>query len=454
MFAIIDIETTGGSYTASRITEIAVIIHDGLSVVDKFTTLINPEVKIPYHITRLTGISNEMVANAPKFYDIAKQLIEFTKDKIFVAHNVGFDYGFIREEYKSLGYDFSLPKLCTVQLSRKLLPGKRSYSLGNLCEELNIGNKARHRAEGDAIATTELFELLLRVKNEHPQYKNFGIEQLTRKVPFAKSNALIEKLPEETGVYYFYNDKGDIIYIGKSNNMRQRALSHFRNSTSKKAINLMNSIVNVDFTVTGSELVALLLESHEIKTHKPLFNHAKRRSAFNYGIETFDDLNGYKNLRLIKVTNESSPIASFATHDAAKDYLYELVNEYTLCQKLSGLYDSQAACFNYQLKQCNGACINKEPAETYNQRVLQAIESAGLNSRSFFMFDKGRTANENSIVQVRNGKYIGFGYIDKSESVTDIETLEGYITKYPDNRDAQQIIKSFYANKKIRKVKY
>ncbi|MBL7893116.1 MAG: exonuclease, partial [Bacteroidia bacterium] len=206
--------------------------------------------------------------------------------------------------------------------------------------------------------------------------------------------------------------------------------------------------------VTGSELVALLLESHEIKTHKPLFNHAKRRSAFNYGIETFDDLNGYKNLRLIKVTNESSPIASFATHDAAKDYLYELVNEYTLCQKLSGLYDSQAACFNYQLKQCNGACINKEPAETYNQRVLQAIESAGLNNRSFFMFDKGRTANENSIIQVHNGKYIGFGYIDKSESVTDIETLEGYITKYPDNRDAQQIIKSFYANKKIRKVKY
>jgi len=452
MFAIIDIETTGGLTPYSKITEIAVIIHDGLTVIDKFTTLINPETRIPYHITRLTGITNEMVEGAPKFYEVAKQLIELTRDKIFVAHNVGFDYGFIKQEYKSLGYEFEAPKLCTVQLSRKLIPNKKSYSLGKLCAELNIGIKARHRAEGDALATTELFELLLRIKNEHPQFKDFGIDQLNRKFPFTKSNALIEKLPEATGVYYFYNHKGDIIYIGKSKNMRQRALSHFRNSTSKKAINLMNSIVNVDFTITGSELVALLLESHEIKKHKPLFNHSKKRSVFNYGIEATDDISGYKNLRVIKIVNECELIASFTTFDSARDYLYQLANEHMLCQKLTGLYESQTACFNYQLKNCNGACIQQESVEEYNKRVLQAMESAGLNDRSFFMLDKGRLTTENALVQVRNGKYIGFGYIDKSESISNVETLSGYINRYPDNRDAQQIIKSFYTNKKVKKI--
>jgi DNA polymerase III subunit epsilon len=161
MYAIIDIETTGTSALFGKITEIAIFIHNGNEVTDSFTTLINPECLIPWNITRLTGISNEMVAEAPKFYEVAKQIVELTTGKIFVAHNAIFDYSFIKEEFKRLGYDYRRRMLCTVKLSRKLLPGHRSYSLGNICADMGININGRHRAAGDAFATVKLFELLL-----------------------------------------------------------------------------------------------------------------------------------------------------------------------------------------------------------------------------------------------------------------------------------------------------
>jgi DNA polymerase-3 subunit epsilon len=205
VFAIIDIETTGGKAEYSKITEICILVHDGLTVVDKFSTLINPECRIPQFITNLTGITNNMVENAPKFYEVAKQILEITRDKIFVAHNVGFDYGFIQAEFASLGYSFKREKLCTVKLSRKLLPKRVSYSLGNLCESLGIDNDARHRAEGDAIATAKLFDILLNIKSQHPQYKNQDINEINTTRLDKIKQYILNKLPEECGVYYFLN---------------------------------------------------------------------------------------------------------------------------------------------------------------------------------------------------------------------------------------------------------
>ena len=177
MFAIIDIETCGGKFNfqKGRITEIAILIHDGLSVTETFSTLINPECYISPFFSNLTGINNDMVANAPKFYEVAKKIIELTENKIFVAHNVAFDYGFIKEEFASLGYKYKRDTLCTVRLSRKLIPGKKSYSLGKLCDAMGIENQARHRAEGDAVATAELFDRLMQIKADHPQFKRKGI---------------------------------------------------------------------------------------------------------------------------------------------------------------------------------------------------------------------------------------------------------------------------------------
>ncbi|WP_372652076.1 PolC-type DNA polymerase III [Draconibacterium sp.] len=161
MFSIIDIETTGQSYKNGKITEIAIYQHNGQEVTDSFSTLINPEMDIPFFITELTGISNEMVTTAPKFYQVAKKIIEMTMGRTFVAHNASFDYKFIKEEYARLGYNYHRKTMCTVKLSRKLLPGHPSYSLGKLCADLGIEINGRHRAAGDALATAKLFDILL-----------------------------------------------------------------------------------------------------------------------------------------------------------------------------------------------------------------------------------------------------------------------------------------------------
>lgn len=183
MFSIIDIETCGGKFNErnGRITEICILVHDGLSVIENYNTLINPECYISPLYTNITGITNAMVANAPTFRQIAERIHKLTENTIFVAHNVSFDYNFIRDEFAALGHPFERPKLCTVQLSRKLMPGKKSYSLGNLCESLGINNKARHRAEGDALATAILFDMLLDLKSQHPSYKNKGITEMQSK---------------------------------------------------------------------------------------------------------------------------------------------------------------------------------------------------------------------------------------------------------------------------------
>jgi DNA polymerase-3 subunit epsilon len=375
MFAIVDIETTGGSPSLEKITEIALYIHDGEKIINEYSTLINPEKNIPYFITNLTGITNEMVADAPKFYEVARQIIELTQGCIFVAHNVSFDYHFIRNEYKRLGYNFSRERLCTVQLSRKLIPGFPSYSLAKLCDNLNIQISGRHRASGDALATVKLFEHLLNLcEPETRAFKN--IPGLNKKDlhPSLKPST-INNLPETTGVYYFYNDKNDLIYVGKSKNIKNRVFSHFNNFISKKAIEMRLNIADINFEITGSELISLLMESHEIKKLKPLYNRSQRRSLSNYGLYNYIDNDGYITF-VISSNNkkEEAPLSSFTTQKAGKLYLQELVDKYSLCQKLCGLYQTEGACFHYEITDCYGACIGKEPAEKYNTRASEIIE--------------------------------------------------------------------------------
>ncbi|HZH71238.1 MAG TPA: 3'-5' exonuclease [Mariniphaga sp.] len=178
MFAIIDIETTGSRHKFGQITEIAVFQHNGIEITGSYSTLIKPEMDIPLFITRLTGITNEMVRDAPRFYEVAKTIVELTAGRTFVAHNVRFDYNFLQEEFKRLGYDYYRKTLCTVQLSRKLLPGYKSYSLGKLCSSLGIEINGRHRAEGDAYATVQLFNLLLKEndkRNNHMVTNNLRL---------------------------------------------------------------------------------------------------------------------------------------------------------------------------------------------------------------------------------------------------------------------------------------
>lgn len=444
MYAVIDIETTGGSPVSEKITEIAVIIHDGKKVVDEFVSLINPEKKIPYHITSLTGISNAMVAEAPRFYEVAKKIVEITSDCIFVAHNVSFDYQFVHNEFKRLGYDYLRRKLCTVQLSRKLVPGLTSYSLGKICRHLNIEINGRHRAAGDAYATVKLLEHLLSLSNRS---KN-GIDELPglakKDLHPNLSPDLIRNLPEDTGVYYFYNENGDLVYIGKSKNIKNRVLSHFRNFASKKAIDMRNSIADIGYELTGSELIALLKESHEIKQHKPRYNRAQRRTLNHYGLYHYRDTNGYDCYMIARNAGRVDiPVSSFATQKAGKAYLQKMVDKYRLCQKLCGLYPASGSCFHYEISECDGACIGKESPESYNQRAQAVIDEHQFNYQSFFILEQGRTTAEIATVMIHCGKYTGYGYIDTDYYAGNLENLKACISNYDDNRDIQQIIRLY-----------
>lgn len=449
MYSIIDIETTGLSPKKEKITEIAIFVHDGEKVVDEFSTLLNPEVDIPYRITQLTGISNKMVVDAPKFYEVARRIVEMTENTIFVGHNVHFDYNFVRKEFKEFGYDYQRKKICTARLSRKLLPGRRSYSLGKLCNELGIEITHRHRAFGDAGATVKLFEILLKVE------KNLQDISL-RSLNTSMNPDVIRKLPREAGVYYFYDDEGELIYVGKSKSIHDRVLSHLSNNSSKRAIEMRNRIADIGYELTGNELVALLLESNEIKERTPHYNRAQRRKTYLWGLYMQKDAQGYMRLSLERNESDKLPLTTFSSSMAAKSHLFMLAEAFSLCQKLCGLFDTKGACFHYNLKQCHGACIGEEPPELYNARVLQATEPYRFDRKNFLIIDKGRTDGEKSVVGMENGKYAGFGYIDfETNGELHVDDLKACLKKYPDNRDVQQIIRGYVKrNKSIRIVDF
>lgn len=450
MYAIVDIETTGGRAKGEKITEIGIVIFDGEKITQEFSTLLNPERKIPYFITQITGIDDKMVQGAPKFYEVAKRVFEMTEGMIFVAHNVSFDYNFIRAEFESLGGTFKRKKLCTVQLSRKLMPGKRSYSLGNLCEEMGIHNEARHRALGDAKATTELFRHLLSLEgmNANDLFSAGHLKSLNTVVNLD----IIQGLPDATGVYYFFNADDELIYVGKSINIKSRVIDHLSNNVSKKAMDMKQQISRIDFVLTGSELVALLKESEEIKRNQPKYNRSQKRTYYSYGITDTYDEKGFRALRVEKLTSNSNPLISFSSKRSAKNYLFRLVENHELCQGISGLYSSGGPCFQYSIKQCNGACIGEEPVEEYNYRVNDAVNELTYQHRDFMIIDTGRRQDEKSVILVESGVYKGFGYLDSEEQMMDAETLKSHVKSYEDNRDVQQIIRSYLNHKKVERI--
>jgi len=445
LYAVIDIETTGGSALHEKITEIAIFLFDGEKITGEYVTLINPEKAIPPFITRLTGISDETVKDAPKFYEVARNIIEATEDCIFVGHNVLFDYGFVKHEFKQLGYNYKRPVLCTVKLARKLMPGFRSYSLGNLCNSLGIQIEDRHRAAGDARATVEVLRRLL---NIDPSLHGVPLDGLHP----ALNKDIFSSLPSTAGVYYFHDEKGSILYIGKSRDLRARILSHISNTNGSRALELRAGIASISYEETGSELIALLLESDEIKSHMPPFNRAQRRTLYKYGIQSFTSQGGYKNLQIGKLTSSGEPHYVFTSYEEASAFMSNLCRRYSLCQKLCGLYHNQGSCFHYSVGQCKGACIGEEAPNEYNLRVAAALGSMKLPGENMLIIDRGRSDDEKSAILVENGRYIGFGWFDPEYAGNDLTSIRECIRPYTDNRDTQQIIRSHLKNKKIHKL--
>ncbi len=452
VFAIIDVETTGGTARFERITEIAIVLHDGEKVVDTFSTLINPERSIPWGITQLTGITDEMVAHAPKFFEVARQIVQMTEDAVFVAHNVSFDYSFVREEFARLGYTFSRKQLCTVRLSRKTFPGLPSYSLSNLKRHFGILAERSHRALDDTLATTRIFEMILAAQSGKTvkSLVNYGIRE--SKLPPAITLDRLHAVPEACGVYYLHDERGDVIYVGKSLNIRKRLFDHFAD-LSAKGEKLRAGVADISYEITGSELVALLLESAEIKRLLPRVNRALRTRTYAGCIFTYTDQTGYRCLAVGKNNTRNArklePVAEYPKVDSARAHLQSIVRQHELCFRLSNLDASERACFHYSIKQCRGACVGEETPEAYNERVEQALEA--LNRRlsgSYFIIDKGRTDGEQAVVGVQDGHYLGYGFFDAaSDAFAAEDLLESLFTPFEDP-DAGKIIRGYLDGKK------
>lgn len=450
MYAVLDIETTGGKYNEEAITEIAIHKFNGHEIVDSFISLLNPERPIQPFVVNLTGINNNMLRNAPKFYEVAKRIVEITEECVLVAHNSKFDYRMLRTEFKRLGYDYKRETVCTVELSKKLIPHLASYKLGTLCRTLGIPVADRHRANGDAIATTKLFELLL----EKDTSKSILINTITT-TPKTQLDPklldIIEEMPNKTGVYYMHNKAGEIIYIGKSKNIKKRINQHFTN-TRPKAKKIQEQVANVSYKITGSELVALLKESEEIKRNKPVFNRAQRRTIFTHALYSFTDKNGYINLTIDKADRGQNPITTFANRMSAKSHLFKMADNYKLCQKLTGLYPAESSCFNYTINACDGACIGEEPPGEYNKRVESLIAKHSFNHKNLLIIDRGKEIDENYVILIENGVFKGLGAFNLNYQITNIEVLKTLITPMKNDRDTQHIIKSYLRRKKVKKI--
>ncbi len=432
-YAIVDIETTGGFAAGNDITEIAIFIHDGEKVVDRFSSLVKPVREIPYYIQVLTGITPEMVETAPSFTELAPVVYQWLKGRVFVAHNVNFDYSFVKYHLQSAGYPLSELRLCTVRLARKVFPGLPSYSLGNLCKSLEIPLQDRHRAGGDAAATVRLFELML------TRQAGTVIKQMLKKgtqeqwLPTNLSPKVLERIPYTAGVYYFLDQKGKVLYVGKAKNLKYRVKSHFtHNGAGKQRQEFLRNIHAIDFQECGTELMAFILENVEIKRLWPPNNSSQKRVAAAYGLYDYEDQNGYIHLVIDRHRKGIQPLYSFGMLVEGHRLLKSLIEQFKLCPKLCYIQTS-GDCEGVAEGTCSGACMKKESPASYNLRVNEAVEYLENNLPSFAIVDKGLETDQVSCVLIEKGKFFGMGYIPQEVQVTSSEILKDFLTPYPDN---------------------
>jgi DNA polymerase-3 subunit epsilon len=421
LYSILDVETTGGKFNEEGITEIAIYRFDGEKIVDQFVSLINPEIPIQPFVQQLTGINDKMLINAPKFYQIAKRILEITENSILVAHNSSFDYRMLKIEFERLGYKFYISQLCTVKLSKKIIPDLKSYKLGNLVKNLGIPISNRHRASGDALATVELFKLLLLKDNE----KVIVNSLITETKPSSKNKwqKLINKLPNDVGIYYFHDQNGKIIYIGKSNNIKNRVNQHLTGK-SKKSLNIQLEAFDITFERTGSELIALLKENTEIKKHKPKFNKLLKKIIKKFCLEICENLDGDKYLRICHYDDTVNYLECYSSLKTANNRLEFFKKKYELSDSI----------------------------KKNNTNINLLIKDLSYKFKNMLLIDKGRDIDEKSIIVVKNNNYIGYGFFTLNHQISNFEVLDSLIVKNEYIENSKEVILKYLKKHKIEKL--
>ena len=427
MFAIVDIETTGGHASANGITEIAIVLHNGKEVEGKYQTLINPQMPIQKYVQSLTGITDAMVAKAPLFSLVAPKIFNLLKDRVFVAHNVNFDYSFVKHQLQQEGFDLDIAKLCTIRLSRKIFPGLPKYGLGSLCREFDISNDDRHRAMGDALATSQLFVLLLQNDKSGELKKMMKRRTVEQYLPPNMDEKKILDLPYSPGVYYFLNKKEKVIYVGKAKNLKKRVTSHFSNNKpSKQKQEFLREIHDVKFEICGSELMAALFESIEIKRLWPAYNKSQKHFERSFGIYLFEDAKGYFRLGIDNKKQYLKPLASFHLMADAHRTLWKLVNEFEL---------HPALCY-----------LDKTPinlkdlpeVSLYNQRLQLAVESIKSEQRTYLIKE-----GSSNYILVEEGRFYGMGTVEQLMITSNLEELKSLLKPYPENEVLRALLRSY-----------
>ncbi len=443
MYAIVDIETTGSYAAGNGITEIAICLFDGKDITHFYQSLINPRQSIPRYITALTGITDEMTGQAPSFEQVAEEIYTLLNGKVFIAHNVNFDYSFVKAQLAACGYELQAKKLCTVRLSRKLLPGLPSYSLGNLCRSLDIPINNRHRAGGDAQATVKVFERLLQQDSNGFISQSLSRSSKEQVLPPNVPREQFERLPYTPGVYYFHNEKGKIIYVGKARNIRYRVNSHFsNNSQTRQKQNFLRHTHSISFQPCATELMAHILESAEIKKWWPAFNHSQKNAESVYGIFLYEDQRGYYRLAIEKNKKQLQPVHSFHYLTEGHIVLRRLIREYQLCPCLCFMQTGPDKCEGTKDGSCLGACEGKEPAQQYNARLQQAISSLDAQP-TFAILENGLGSDDRSCVLVWKGKFYGMGYIPADVTIMQPEDIKDHLTPYRENLFIRNLVHSY-----------
>jgi DNA polymerase-3 subunit epsilon len=441
-YAIVDIETTGGHAASHGITEISIHLHDGTASVGHYETLINPHQFIPHFITGLTGISNEMVRAAPQFSEVAERIYTLLQDNVFVAHNVNFDYSFIKSALAACGYELNANKLCTVRLSRKIFPGLPSYSLGNICGYLDIPIAGRHRAGGDARATVKLFEKLIAQDSTGIIKKSLRKTSKEQSLPPHVPREHYERLPDLPGIYYFHDQKGKVVYVGKAKRIKKRVSSHFsNNSTAKQKQDFLRAIHAISYEVCGNELVALLLESHEIKRLWPQFNRAQKHYEPRFGIIEYSDQRGIARLAMQKLRKSDRALACYSSLAECLVQLRNAVEEYALCPRLGGVATDPDSCADAGCPCQKG---DKKQIAAYNKKAAQAIKALS-SSESFVILEEGRTSAESAYVVVENGQFTGMGYMPLEKLREKKMTLDDFreVSLYKENFNIRSIVSRY-----------
>ncbi|MCC9043702.1 exonuclease [Myroides sp. M-43] len=441
MYAVLDIETTGGQFNEEGITEIAIYKFDGNQIVDQFISLVNPEMEIQPFVVKLTGINTSMLRLAPKFYEVAKRIIEITQNCVLVAHNAEFDYRVLRNEFKRLGYEYSRNTLCTVELSQKLLPDMPSYSLGKLVRSLGIPIADRHRANGDAMATEKLFELLLS-KDKEKTILTSMIKSDIKTGINPKFLDIIDTLPSTVGIYYILDKEGTIIFIGKSKNIRKKVLQHF---TSNSAVfkKIQQESYTVTFEKTGTELIALLKEAEEIQTNKPKYNKVNKSSVFPYSLYLKANIEGYIYLAVEKTDGRKKNFMAFTSPNEARKFLHKVFQGQSELPYVNFIYEKKST----KITENNFFVDFTQTREQFNAKVLELLKPFDIDNDNVIIIDKGRKVDEKSAVALEKGKLNGYCFFNLNHQINAPERIAANLTPVLFNRNSRNIILN-YLNKK------